>query len=60
MQRPDLSVVVACYNVDNFLRDCLDSIANTEFPKENLEVLMIDDGATDSTPQIIDEYAKKI
>ncbi|MCL0311634.1 CDP-glycerol glycerophosphotransferase family protein [Apilactobacillus sp. TMW 2.2459] len=57
MQRPDLSVVVACYNVDNFLKNCLDSIANTEFPKDNLEVLMIDDGSTDDTSKIVDEYA---
>lgn len=59
MREPYLSVIVACYNVEDYIRRCLDSIANTTFPKDSLEVLMIDDESTDKTKDIIDEYAEK-
>lgn len=59
MSKIDLSVIVACYNIENYLRPCLDSIANTYFPKSNMEVLMVDDGSTDHTKNIVDEYDHK-
>lgn len=55
----DLSVIVTCYNLQGYLADCLDSIEQTDFPKDNMEVLMVDDGSTDQTPQIVDQYAAK-
>ncbi|UQS85464.1 CDP-glycerol glycerophosphotransferase family protein [Apilactobacillus apisilvae] len=59
MNKPYLSVIVACYNVQDYVEDCLESIAQTDFPKENMEVLMIDDGSTDDTSSIIDQYEEK-
>ncbi|CAI2608968.1 hypothetical protein AKUH3B204M_08310 [Apilactobacillus kunkeei] len=59
MNEPYLSVIVACYNVQDYIEKCLSSIANTNFPMESLEVLMIDDGSTDNTSKIIDEFANK-
>ncbi|TPR21763.1 bifunctional glycosyltransferase/CDP-glycerol:glycerophosphate glycerophosphotransferase [Apilactobacillus timberlakei] len=59
MNKPYLSVIVACYNVQDYVAACLESIAQTDFPKENMEVLMIDDGSTDDTSNIVDQYAKK-
>ena len=52
-----LSVIVPCYNVQQYLVECLDSLRNQTY--DNLEVIMVDDGSTDKTGQIIDDYAKK-
>lgn len=52
-----VSLIAPIYNVENFLSKCLDTIlAQTH---ENLEVILVDDGSTDSSGKIVDEYAKK-
>ena len=52
-----ISVIVPAYNIASWLSRCLDSIlAQTH---KNLEIIVIDDGSTDGTSQIIDEYVKK-
>lgn len=52
-----LSVVVPIYNVSEYLEPCIDSILAQTY--QSLEILLIDDGSTDSSPQICDEYAKQ-
>lgn len=49
-----ISILVPCCNVEKYIRECLDSIKNQTF--SNLEIICIDDGSTDSTGSIIDEY----
>ncbi|WPC17056.1 bifunctional glycosyltransferase family 2 protein/CDP-glycerol:glycerophosphate glycerophosphotransferase [Pediococcus inopinatus] len=51
-----LSVVVACYNVADYLEECLDSLANQTY--KLIEVIMIDDCSTDNgrTKNIVDKY----
>ncbi len=51
------SVVVPVYNVQEYLRECVDSILAQTFM--DYEVLLVDDGSTDASPQICDEYAQK-
>lgn len=51
------SVIVPVYNSERFLRSCLDSICNQTFT--NFEVVIIDDGSTDSSFSIVDDYSKK-
>lgn len=55
MHAPKISVVVPVYNVENFLRPCLDSAKNQTL--EDIEVICVDDGSTDSSGAILDEYA---
>lgn len=50
-----LSVIVPVYNVEKYLRQCVDSIINQTF--KNLEIILIDDGSTDGSGAICDEYA---
>ncbi|BBM21474.1 glycosyltransferase [Lactobacillus pentosus] len=52
-----LSVVVACYNVAEYLPECLDSILAQSF--NNLEVILIDDCSDDGTAEIVDDYAQQ-
>lgn len=52
-----LSVVVLGYNVELYIRECLDSILNQTYT--NIQVIMIDDGGSDDTGLIMDSYSKK-
>ena len=49
-----VSVVVPVYNVETYLRRCVDSILAQTV--EGLEVILIDDGSTDGSGEICDEY----
>lgn len=52
-----LSIVVAVYNLEEYLPRCLDALVNQTL--DDIEILCVDDGSTDSAPQIIEEYRKK-
>lgn len=55
MNKPVLTVSVAAYNVENYLAECLEPFADYEF-NDNLEVIIVNDGSTDSTLKIAEEY----
>ena len=52
-----LSVIVPIYNSKDYLSRCLDSILKQTL--EDMEIICVDDGSTDSSPAILQEYAKK-
>ena len=52
-----VSVIIPVYNVEKFLNRCVDSILSQTY--KNIEIILVDDGALDSSPQICDEYAHK-
>lgn len=56
MNQPKVSVIVTIYNRESILRQCLDSIINQTL--KDIEILLINDGSTDNSKAIIDEYAK--
>lgn len=57
MNEPLISVIIPVYNVEQYLRQCLDSVlAQTH---TNYEVIMVDDGSTDHSGKICDEYCSK-
>lgn len=51
-----LTVVIPVYNVEKYLKRCIESILIQEW--KNYDILLVDDGSTDSSPQICDDYAK--
>ena len=54
---PKFSVIIPVYNVQKYLRSCLDSIVNQKY--SDYEIVLIDDGSIDESGNICDEYAKK-
>lgn len=50
------SLILPVYNVEKHLRKCMNSILNQTF-KGNIEIILIDDGSTDQSGKICDEYA---
>ena len=53
-----VSIIIPVYNVEKYIRRCLDSLANQTL--EEIEVIIVDDGSTDSSANIIKEYTRKI
>ena len=57
MSKPLISILIPVYNTEKYLRECLDSVVNQSI--ENKEVIIVDDGSTDNSPSIIDEYEER-
>ena len=52
-----VSVIIPVYNVEEYLRQCLDSVVNQTL--KDIEMICIDDGSTDESAAILKEYATK-
>jgi len=57
MQQPKVSIIVPVYNTEKYLRKCLDSLVLQTL--EEIEIVAVDDGSTDRSGEILDEYLEK-
>ena len=55
--QPSISVVIPVYNVEKYLSKCVDSVLSQSFT--DYEILLIDDGSTDNSGRLCDNYAEK-
>ena len=60
MTAPLVSVVVNTYNHDHFIAQALQSVLDQTFPADQVEIIVVDDGSTDSSPQIIQSFLPTI
>lgn len=54
---PKVSIIVPVYNVEKYLRECMESVCNQTY--KNLEIICVNDGSPDGSLAILQEYAKK-
>ena len=56
MKTPKVSVIIPCHNAEKYLAQCLDSVSAQTL--KDIEIICVDDGSTDSTPAILQQYAQ--
>jgi len=57
VQKPKVSVIVPVYNTEKYLRKCLDSLVSQTL--KEIEIVIVNDGSKDSSPEIVKEYMEK-
>jgi glycosyltransferase involved in cell wall biosynthesis len=60
MSTPLLTVFINVYNYGRFIEEAIDSVLSQDFPKEQMQVLVVDDGSTDDTPERVKKYGDSI
>jgi len=53
MSKIDLSVIILSYNTKDLLKECLDSIVRNSFPNVQIEIIVVDNGSADGSPQMV-------
>ena len=53
-----LSVIIPIYNIEQYLPKCIESVINQTY--KNLEIILVDDGSTDGSNQIVEDYKEKL
>ncbi|MFS0674969.1 glycosyltransferase family 2 protein [Ornithinibacillus sp. 179-J 7C1 HS] len=56
MENPLVSVIIPVYNVEHYIKECLDSVLKQTY--NNIEVILIDDGSKDGSTEVLKEYAE--
>lgn len=56
---PLVSIIIPCRNEEKFIGKCLDSIVSQNYPKEKLEVFVIDGASRDETKEIVQNYSRR-
>lgn len=59
IMEPRISIIVPIYNVERYIRKCLDSLLSQDLTFEEYEVIIVDDGSPDGCPEICDYYASQ-
>jgi len=57
--KPFISIIIPCRNEEKYIGQCLDSVISNDYPKDRLEVFVVDGASSDSTKKIIEGYLKQ-
>jgi hypothetical protein len=60
MTKPFVSVLIDTYNHERFIEEAIASVLEQDFPAEDREILVVDDGSTDSTPEIVRKFEPQV
>jgi len=55
-----VTIIIPAFNEEEFLPSCLNSISNLNYPKNDIELIVVDNGSTDSTRKIAESYGAKV
>ena len=55
-----VTVIIPTYNYAYYIQEAIDSVLNSNFPKSEIEIIVIDDGSTDNTKDVISKYNDKV
>lgn len=60
MASPFVTALIDTYNHESFIREAIASVLEQDFPPAEMEVLVVDDGSTDRTPEIVRQFAPRV
>jgi glycosyltransferase involved in cell wall biosynthesis len=60
VESPAVSVVVDNFNYGRFLKQCLESVIAQDYPREKLEIILVDDGSTDDSIKVAEQFSKRV
>ena len=60
MSRPFVSVLIDTYNHEKFIEQAITSVLEQNFPASDYEILVVDDGSTDRTPELVKRFAPRV
>jgi glycosyltransferase involved in cell wall biosynthesis len=55
-----VSVIIPTYNYASYICEAIDSVFQSDFPQDKIEIVIVDDGSTDDTPEVVRIYGDKI
>ena len=55
-ETPAVTVIVPCFNEEKTVQKTIKSLLNLDYPKDKLQIMIIDDGSTDNTEEILEQY----
>lgn len=58
MQKVELSIIIPVYNCQSWILRCLESVRNQGLNDEIYEIIIVNDGSTDNTSQVLEEWSK--
>jgi glycosyltransferase involved in cell wall biosynthesis len=60
MSKPFVTVLVDTYNHESFIEEAINSILQQDFPASEMEILVVDDGSTDQTPELVRKFGPRV
>ena len=60
MSTPFVTVLIDTYNHQRFIGDAINGVLSQDFPASEIEILVVDDGSTDSTPDVVRKFAPRV
>jgi len=60
MRKKLVSIIIPTYNYSNYISEAINSVLNQNFPQDEIEIIVIDDGSTDNTKEVIAKYKDKV